>query len=139
MYLKPFFATVILVSHLSPAAQAIEWSPIIKTVAYEIFVDIDSYKVLSGKPYMTTKTVFNSPQTHLMNPKSIHYSMRLEQKLFDCQQPQYKLLNLQLLDASEQVVYTAKQPHQFEPIVTGSDTFSIGQLTCQVHQMLGGQ
>lgn len=139
MNLKHFLSFTLLVSTQLPTAQAIEWSPIIKNTDYEILVDIDSYKVLAGKPYMTTKTVFKSPQTYLANPKSVQYLTRLEQTQFDCKQPKFKQLSVQLLDASETVLYTDQQASSFQPIPYGSDTFSVGQLTCQVHQMLGGQ
>lgn len=139
MVLKHTIPAGLLFFSLLPNAHALEWSSIIKTVDYEILVDIDSYKVLAGKPYMTTKTVYQVPQTYLANPKSVQYVARLEQTLFNCQQPEFKQLSVALLDASENVLYRNDQALSFQPITHGSDVFSVGQLTCQVHQMLGGQ
>ncbi len=139
MLLKHALPAALLFSSLLQSAQALEWSSIIKTADYEILVDIDSYKVIAGKPYMTTKTVYNTPQTYLANPKSVQYQARLEQTLFNCKQPEFKQLSIALLDAAENTLYRDEQATSFQPIAHGSDTFSIGQLTCQVHQMLGGQ
>ena len=139
MNIRNFLSFTLLMTSQLPLAQAIEWSSIIKSADYEIMVDIDSYKVSAGKPYMTTKTVFKSPQTYLANPKSVQYLTRLDKTQFDCKEPQFRQLSVELLDASEKVLYTDKQANHYQPIPYGSDTFSVGQLTCQVHQMLGSR
>lgn len=139
MVLKHVLSTVLLLTSLNTSVQALEWSSIIKTIDYEILVDIDSYKVLAGKPYMTTKTIYKAPQTYLANPKSVQYLARLEEMQFNCQEPEFKQLSVALLGAGENVLYRNQEASQFVPIPYGTDTFSIGQLTCQVHQMLGGQ
>ncbi len=137
LFYKRLAASLLVLIPIQGAA--IEWSSIIKKPAYEVFVDIDSYTVLEGKPVMKTKTIFKSAQTHLSDPKSIEYSHRIEATQFDCLKPQYKPLHYKLYDVKDQLLITEQLKSNFQPITSNdSDIFSIGQLTCQVHQMLGG-
>ncbi len=130
-------ASLVLTAPLN--ALAIEWSPIINKPDYEILVDIDSYKAIQDKPMMTTKTIFKAPQNHISPAKSIQYISRIEATQFNCRKPQYKPLSLKLYDAKKRLLLTEQQTDEFQPITQDSDLFSIGQLTCQVHQMIAGQ
>lgn len=118
---------------------ATDWTTIIEKENYQIQVDIDSYKVEASLPLMTIKTLHKKKQQHQTDTKSIDYASSIKNMQFNCQQPYYRILSTQLFDPSNQLVLTDMKAKDFNKIEIGTDTFSIGQLTCQVHQMLGGQ
>jgi hypothetical protein len=129
--------TVLLLSSIS-SAMATEWTSIIKNNDYEVLVDIDSYNVEGNMPYMTTKTIFNKPQTYTLKEKSIQYSARIQSMQFNCVQPQYKTKSIALYDDQNKLLALDKNVSAYKKITGNSQAFSIGQLTCQVHSMLGG-
>jgi hypothetical protein len=129
--------TVLLLSSIS-SAMATEWTSIIKNNDYEVLVDIDSYNVEGNMPYMTTKTIFNKPQTYTLKEKSIQYSARIQSMQFNCVQPQYKTKSIALYDNQNKLLALDKNVSAYKKITANSQAFSIGQLTCQVHSMLGG-
>lgn len=116
-----------------------EWSSIIKKNAYEIFVDIDSYNQENGWPFMTTKTVYKTPQLLNKKPSSSTYVTHLAQWQFNCKNSVYRKRFSTFLDQKEKVIGQQTPIKHFQTIPVGSDIFAIGQLTCQVHQMVGGQ
>lgn len=116
-----------------------EWSSIIKKNAYEIFVDIDSYNQENGWPFMTTKTVYKTPQLLNKKPSSSTYVTHVAQWQFNCKNPVYRKRFSTFLDQKERVIGQQTPIKHFQTIPVGSDIFAIGQLTCQVHQMVGGQ
>ncbi len=120
-------------------AMATEWTSIIKNDDYEVLVDIDSYNTEANAPYMTSKTIFKQPQTYLLNQKEVQYSTSITNRLFNCREAQYKIQSIALYNQKDQLLVAEKGIHTFKEIAAGSREFSIGQLTCQVHSMLGGQ
>lgn len=128
----------ILISH-SIQLLAEELSSIIKKSAYEILVDIDSYNQENGWPYMTTKTVYKTPQLLPKSALSKTYITQLTQWQFNCKNPVYLTRSSTFYDLKNQVVGHAAPMKNFQAIPAKSDIFSVAQLTCQVHQMVGGQ
>jgi surface-adhesin protein E len=122
-----------------PSAMATEWTSIIKNNDYEVLVDIDSYNVEDNAPYMTTKTIFNKPQTYALSNKKFQYSTSIINIQFNCAEPQYKTKSIALYDKKNKLLALEKELSEFKKIEANTQEFSIGQLTCQVHQMLGGQ
>lgn len=118
---------------------ATDWTTIIEKDHYEIQVDIDSYKVEKSLPLMTIKTLHKTAQQHAKDANTIDYVNSIEKMQFNCQQPYYRILSTQLFDQTKQLVWANLKATDFRKIEMETDTFSIGQLTCQVHQMLGGQ
>lgn len=116
-----------------------EWSSIIKKSEYEIFVDIDSYNQENGWPFMTTKTVYIKPQLLNKKPSSSTYITHVAEWQFNCKNPVYRMRFSTFLDQKDKVIGQQTPMKNFQTIPTGSDIFAIGQLTCQVHQMVGGQ
>lgn len=111
---------------------------IIKKKEYEIFVDIDSYGQQNNLPFITAKTVYLQPQLRSkISPKKT-FLQHLTQLQFDCKNPRYRVRLSHYLDQKSKVIAQAPAMENFEEIPVGSDIFSIGQLTCQVHQMVGG-
>lgn len=133
-----FLCTNALISY-SNQIVAEEWSSIIKKKEYEIFVDIDSYNQENGWPFMTTKTVYITPQLLNKKPSSSTYVTHLAQWQFNCKNPVYRMRFSTFLDQKNKVTSQQAPMKNFQTIPAGSDIFSIGQLVCQVHQMVGGQ
>lgn len=129
--------TILLLCSTSPAT-AEDWTSIIKNNDYEVLVDIDSYNVEGNTPYITAKTIFESPQTYLVNQKKIPYTISIKNMLFNCAEPVYKTKSIELYDKKNKLVVLEKEVSVFKKIESNTTEFSIGQLTCQVHQMLGG-
>lgn len=115
-----------------------DWTSIIKNNDYEVLVDIDSYNVEGKTPYITAKTIFESSQTHLLNKKKIQYATSIKNMLFNCAEQAYKTKSIELYDKKNKLLVLEKEVSAFKKIQSNTTEFSIGQLTCQVHHMLGG-
>ena len=129
----------ILLACSIPTAMAIEWTSIIKSKDYEIFVDIDSYNVEGNYPHLISKTIFNSPQTYLLNNKEMQYFITIQNVEFNCNEPLFKMKSIDLYDLNSELLTSKKGSAAFKKINANTHEFAIGQLTCQVHQMLAGQ
>lgn len=123
--------------HISPAL-AEDWSSIIKDEEHEVFVDIDSYNVTDKLPYLIAKTIYKEPQQFNLPKKKITYTTSIATFQFNCIDPLYRIRSIKLLDKNDQLIEIVKISGGLQKITANSDEFSIGQLTCQVHQMLGG-
>lgn len=117
---------------------AVEWDSIIKKADYEILVDIDSYDVANGFPYILTKTVFKMPQTFTSNQKKLNFQYQIKSTQFNCRQPLFKTTTIDLYSRQHKWLGSEKIVSEFKPIIVGSDEFSVAQLVCQVHKMVGG-
>jgi len=126
-------------------AFAEDWTSIIKKPNYEIFVDIDSYNVADGLPFIITKTLFKTHQTiQLKAEKSkkttaITYISVVKNQQFNCKNPLFRTKYAHYYGKNGKLSGTDTVLTAFESISPNSDAFAVGQLTCQVHQMLGGQ
>jgi len=129
--------TALLLCSISNAV-ATEWTSIIKHNDYEVFVDIDSYNIEESTPYITSKTIYKAPQTYLLNQKKVQYSASVESLQFNCIDPLFKIRSIELYDQNNKLLLLEKEVSVFKEIKSNTQVFSIGQLTCQVHQMLGG-
>lgn len=118
---------------------AVEWDSIIKKVDYEIFVDIDSYNVANGYPYVFTKTIFKKSQLLTINKKITTYQYEIKNTQFNCKQPQFKVTSIDFYNQKNKLLSSEKFTTTFKTITLGSDEYSVAQLACQVHQMVGGQ
>lgn len=119
-------------------AMAVEWTSIIKDSEHEVFVDIDSYNVSDNLPFLVAKTVYESPQHFTLPDQKTQYSISMAKFQFNCQQPLYRIRTIQLMNKKDVLIDTVKINSGFQTLTANTDEFSIGQLTCQVHQMLGG-
>ncbi len=115
-----------------------EWESIIKDDDHEVFVDIDSYNVTDGLPYLIARTVYEMPQQFSIPNKKITYSTSIATFQFNCIDPLYRIRSIQLLDKKGNLLDTIKISGGLQKINPNTDEFSIGQLTCSVHQMLSG-
>lgn len=129
--------TILLLCSTSPA-MAEDWTSIIKNNDHEVLVDIDSYNVEGNTPYITAKTIFEAPQTYSLNKKKVPYATSIKSMLFNCAEPAYKTKSIELYDKKNKLLVLEKEVSAFKKIEPNTIEFSIGQLTCQVHQMLGG-
>lgn len=120
-------------------ATAAEWNSVINKTDYEILVDIDSYNVAEGYPYILTKTIFKNPQPYSSQKKLGNYQYQLKNTLFNCKQPMYKVTSNDFYNNKNKLLISEKPAKEFMPIISGSDEFSVGQLVCQVYKMVGGQ
>ena len=117
---------------------AVEWTSIIKDAEHEVLVDIDSYNVAQNYPYLIAKTIYQQPQQFIKPQGKTDYYMSVAKLQFNCKQPQYRMRTIKLMDKKNNLIDTVKINSGFQTIERNTDEFSIGQLTCQVHQMLGG-
>jgi hypothetical protein len=117
---------------------AIEWTSIIKDAEHEVYVDIDSYNVSEQLPFLVAKTIYQQPQSFVTANQKIQYFISVSKLQYDCQQPLYRLRTVKLLDKNNKPLNAFKINTNFKKLETNTDAFSIGQLTCQVHQMLSG-
>ena len=124
---------------ISINVMAVEWDSIIKKADYEIFVDIDSYNVTNGFPYFLTKTIFAKSQSLTSNKKLISYLYEVKNTQFNCKQPLFKVTSIDFYSQKNKLLSSEKLTAEFQPITLGSDEYSVAQLACQVHQMVGGQ
>jgi len=124
---------------ISINVMAVEWDSIIKKADYEIFVDIDSYNVTNGFPYFLTKTIFTKSQSLTSNKKLISYQYVVKNTQFNCKQPLFKVTSIDFYSQKNKLLSSEKLMAEFQPISLGSDEYSVAQLACQVHQMVGGQ
>ena len=120
-------------------AMAVEWDSIIKKADYEIFVDIDSYNVTNGFPYFLTKTIFKKSQSLTSKERIISYQYVVKNTQFNCQQPLFKVTSIDFYSLKNKLLSSEKLTAEFKPVISGSDEYSVAQLACQVHQMVGGQ
>lgn len=129
-----------LIICLSNASYAIaeEWESIIKDDNHEVLVDIDSYNVTDNLPYLIAKTIYEKPQQFNIPKKKITYLTSVATFQFNCADPLYRIRSIQLLDKDDKLVETVKISGGLQKINPNTDEFSVGQLTCSVHQMLGG-
>lgn len=133
-----FLCANLLISY-SIQSLAEEWSSITKKDGYEIFVDIDSYNQENGWPYMTAKIVYKTPQMVRINTKPMRYITQISQWQFNCKNPVYRTRFSTFYDPKNQAIGKGVPMKDFQTIPAKSAIFSVGQLTCQVHQMVGGQ
>lgn len=117
---------------------AIEWTSIIKDADHEVYVDIDSYNVSEQLPFLVAKTIYQQPQSFVTANQKIEYFISISKLQYNCQQPLYRLRTIKLLDKNSKTLNAFKINANFKKLEANTDAFSIGQLTCQVHQMLGG-
>lgn len=132
-------ATAMLLVCSVPNVMAIEWTSIIKNKDYEIFVDIDSYNVEGSYPYLISKTIFNRPQIYSLNNKDMQYFVTIQNAQFNCDEPLFKVKSIDLYGLNSELLASKKGTAAFKKINANTHEFAIGQLTCQVHQMLAGQ
>lgn len=117
---------------------AIEWTSIIKDADHEVYVDIDSYNVSEQLPFLVAKTIYQQPQSFVTANQKIEYFISVSKLQYNCQQPLYRLRTIKLLNKNSKPLKAFKINSNFKKLEANTDAFSIGQLTCQVHQMLGG-
>jgi hypothetical protein len=117
---------------------ATDWTSIIKDAEHEVYVDIDSYNVSEKLPFLVAKTIYQQPQYFIAANVSIQYFISVSKLQYNCQQPLYRLRTIQLLDQKSKPLKAFKMNTAFKKLSANTDEVSIGQLTCQVHQMLGG-
>ncbi len=117
---------------------AVEWTSIIKDDEHEVYVDIDSYNVVEQLPFLVAKTVYQQPQSFVTANQTIQYFISVSKLQYNCQQPLYRVRTVKLLDKNNKPLNAFKINTNFKKLEANTDVFSIGQLTCQVHQMLGG-
>lgn len=117
---------------------ATEWTSIIKDAEHEVYVDIDSYNVSEQLPFLVAKTIYQQPQSFVAANQTIVYFISVSKLQYNCQQPLYRLRTIKLLDKNSKPLNAFKMNSNFKKLEPNTDAFSIGQLTCQVHQMLGG-
>jgi len=127
-----------LLSFSMTNAMAVEWTSIIHDANHEVLVDIDSYNVSEGFPFLIAKTIHQKPQTFVLPSEKTQYLVSIAKLQFNCKKPMYRTRSIQLLDNNKKLIDTIKINSQFKKIEANTDAFSIGQLTCQVHQMVGG-
>jgi len=118
---------------------AVEWTSIITKPKYEILVDIDSYDMANGYPFILTKTVFKQEQSLLTKAPNKPYIYTIKKMQFNCKNPLFKVNSTDFFNRKDKLVGKDNAKHEFSPIIQGTDEFSVGQLVCQVHQMVGGQ
>jgi hypothetical protein len=138
MCIKQLTLATLLIS-TSMHSLAVEWTSIITKPDYEILVDIDSYNTADGYPYILTKTVFNTAQALKDASNSATYTYHIKNTQFNCSEPQYKVTSTRFFNGQAVAVATAAAQTQFAVVAQDSDEFSVGQLVCQVHRMVGGQ
>ncbi len=136
MHKKLGLLTILLFSVTD--VMATDWTSIIKDAEHEVYVDIDSYNVSEQSPFLVAKTIYQQPQYFVSANRKIKYFTSITKLQYNCQQPLYRLRSLKLLDQKNQTLNTFKINTGFKKLIANTDEFSIGQLTCQVHQMLGG-
>ncbi|MDI1309352.1 MAG: hypothetical protein PSV17_07950 [Methylotenera sp.] len=124
---------------ISINVMAVEWDSIIKKADYEIFVDIDSYNVANGFPYFLTKTIFKKSQSLTNKKKLMTYQYVVKNTQFNCNQPLYKVTSLDFYSTTNKLLMSEKLMNDFTALKSGTDEYSIAQLACQVHKMLGGK
>jgi len=136
-----------LLQHKNACAE--DWSSIIKKTDYEIFVDIDSYNVSDGLPWITIKTLYKKQQSTQIKvaekndkkakafPINFFSVMQLQQ--FNCKSPFFRTKYAHYFQKNGKLIAKDNTLTTFQSIAPNSDVFAVGQLTCQVHQMLGGQ
>jgi len=117
---------------------ATEWTSIIKDAEHEVLVDIDSYNTSGGYPYLDAKITYYTPQSITLADQTVTYAMRIAKYQFNCTKPLYRMRTMQLMTEQNKTIDTIKISGSFNKLEQNTDAFSIGQLTCQVHQMLGG-
>lgn len=117
---------------------AVEWTSIIKDAKHEVLVDIDSYNASDDHPYLDAKTIYQAPQTFTLPNGEIEYFTSLAKYQFNCKQPLFRMRTIALMNKKNKPIDTIKISSGYQKLVMETDEFSIGQLTCQVHQMLGG-
>ena len=117
---------------------ATEWTSIIQDAEHEVFVDIDSYGVSEQLPFLVAKTIYQQPQSFVSANQTIQYAISIATLQYNCEKPLYRMRTIKLLNKKGKPIKTFKIKASFKKLATNTDAFSIGQLTCQVHQMLGG-
>ena len=126
------------------SALAADWESIIKTPQYEILVDIDSFNVRDGYPFIEAKKVFKTPQRYQYKG---NYFMVLEHHSvtqFDCKLHRYKELGADYYNQDNQHKALQLVHHQnpstvFQPVINNTNHAALESLVCQVHKMVGGQ
>jgi hypothetical protein len=131
--------TVALLLSTALEGQAVEWSSIVKKNDYEVLVDIDSYNVTQGYPFILSKTIYTKAQNRQNGTSAIHYQYQLKNTQFNCKQALFKVTSMGFYTGQNKVLLKEKPRTNFQVITPNSDESAVGQLVCQVHQMLGGQ
>ena len=135
---KPLNAIALLLVIANNAFCA-EWNSIIKNSDNETFVDIDSYNVTNGLPYILTKTIFKNTQSQSLNKKTVMFQYQVKNTLFNCKHAAFKVTSIDFYSKQNQLVITQKPTAALMPIIADTDEYAVGQLVCQVNQMVGGQ
>jgi hypothetical protein len=136
---KTLTTTAMLLLFTTIDAAAVEWTSIILKPEYEVLVDIDSYDVAEGYPYIITKTIFKREQIFVKNKLNIQYAYHVKNTQFNCKTPLFKVKSTDFYNSKGKVLASDKKPVAFKAISPSSDEFAVGQLVCQVHKMVGGQ
>ena len=118
--------------------QAADWETIVKTPEYEILVDIDSFNVDKGLPYITANTAYKTTQNYQKNNVKFSYLTKHITTQFNCQTHIYKQLNRVYYNKNNTVVARAKGQASFNAIIPKSSIAALESLVCQVHKMVGG-
>lgn len=136
---KKQLTAIALLLVIADNAFCAEWNSIIKNADYETFVDIDSYNVTNGLPYILTKTIFKNTQSLNLNKKTVMFQYQVKNTLFNCKQAMFKVTSIDFYSKQNQLVIRQKPTAALMPIMAGTDEYAVGQLVCQVNQMVGGQ
>lgn len=118
---------------------AADWESIAQTASYEMLVDIDSFNVEAGHPYMTANTVYKTTQTYDGHGVKFNYLTKHTTTQFNCQAHTYKQLKTLYYNANQRVVGHTKAQAQFNKIIPNSTMATLESLVCQVHKMVGGE
>lgn len=119
-------------------ATAIEWTSIIKDAEHEVLVDIDSYNISNSRPHLDAKIIYQAPQTFTLPDRKVQYSISIAKFQYNCQLQEYRVRTIQLMTKKKRLIDTIKISGGFNKLTADTDAFYIGQLTCQVHQMVSG-
>jgi hypothetical protein len=131
-------AAFILLFCSSADIYAADWASIKKTKDYELLVDMDSYNVSQGLPFITAKKRFNSPKKIAFNGYAQLYIEEQAKKLFNCKLQSYRVLETSYFKKKNILIGTEKGVNSFIKLKPASDDATTANLVCQVHKMLGG-
>jgi hypothetical protein len=138
-YYKYLSSAITIFVCTSIEANATDWASIKKNKNYELLVDMDSYNESEGLPFITAKTVFNSPKNFDLNGKNVGVIAEHSINQFNCKLHTYKILETHFYQEKNKLIGSQKRFKPFKPLEKGTDSAVIAGLVCQVHQMVGGQ
>jgi hypothetical protein len=131
-------AAFIIILCSSVDIYAADWASIKKTKDYELLVDMDSYNVSQGLPFITEKKRFNNPKKLAFKGNEQLYIEEHAKKLFNCKLQSYKVLEISYFKKKNILIGTENGVNSFIKLKPASDNAAIASLVCQVHKMLGG-